>query len=237
MSQQNKLIGAVVVGVVFIHAASAHAEWQGKGELGLVISRGNSEAETINAKADMSTVVDLWKHSVGFSALRSSSANVTTGDRYELHGQSDYKLSDRSYALGALRYENDKFSPFRYQAVASVGYGYKFIDTEATKLETELGVGYRRTEDRLTQETEGDPIVRGGVHFDHKLTANSSIYDRFLVEAGSDNTFLQNEAGIKANINSSLALSVAHVIRHNSDVRAPLKSTDQLITANLVFSF
>jgi putative salt-induced outer membrane protein len=218
-------------------AIQAHAEWKGKGELGAVIARGNTDAETINAKIDMTTEHDPWKHLVGFSALRSTNADVTTGDRYEFHGQSDYKLTETSYALGSLRYENDKFSPYNYQAVASIGYGYKFFDTDATKLAAEIGVGYRRAEDHLTGEVQGDAIARGGINFDYKLTTNSAVYDKFLVESGSDNTYIQNEAGVKANINESLALSIEHLIRHNSNVDPPLRHTDQLLTANLVFSF
>lgn len=217
--------------------AAAQAEWKGKGELGLVLARGNTETETISAKADMVQESDPWKHLVGFSALRSTSGDVTTADRYEVHGQSDYKISQRSYVLGALRYENDEFSPYTYQAVAALGYGYKFYDTEDTKLSVELGVGYRRTEDRLTQEEEGDAILRGGMNYENKITDNTLVYDKLLVESGSDNTFIQNELGVKVAMNASLALSVAYLVRYNTDVDPPLESTDELLTANLVFSF
>jgi len=169
--------------------------------------------------------------------LRSTDHDVTTGDRYELHGESDYKLTEKSYVLGSLRYDSDKFSAYSYQTIASVGYGYKFFDTETTKLATEVGGGYRRSQDRITGEIQSNPIARGSVNFSHKLTMTSEIYDKFLVEAGSNNTFTQNEAGMKVNINESLALSLEHTIRHNSVVKEPLKHTDQLLTANVVFSF
>ena len=47
-----------------------------------------------------------------------------TANRYEGGASAGYKLDERSYIVGALRYENDDFSPFDYQAVASIGYGY-----------------------------------------------------------------------------------------------------------------
>jgi putative salt-induced outer membrane protein len=232
---------AALPGVLIMCTAPALAEWKGKGELGLVLARGNTEQETINAKADMVSESDPWKHLVGFSFLRSTSGDELTGDRYELHGQSDYKLSERSYALGSLRYEDDQFSPYTYQAVASLGYGYKFFNTETTKLDTEAGVGYRRAEDRLSGATQGEAIFRGGVNYEQKLTSNTDIYDKFLVESGESNTFLQNELGIKVAMNASLALSVAYTIRHNTDVNENavpvLEKTDELVTANLVFAF
>jgi putative salt-induced outer membrane protein len=228
-------------GIIGLYASSAQAEWQFKGELGLVLARGNTETETINAKADAISETDTWKHQMGFSLLQSTSSNVKTADRYELHGQSNYTLSEQSYALGSLRYEDDEFSPYAYQGVASLGYGYKFYDTETFKLASETGVGYRRAEDRLTRETQYDVIFRGGMNYEQKVTGNTLLYDKLLVEAGSENTFVQNEAGVKVDMSSALALSVAYTIRYNSQINEAVipvpKNTDQLITANLVFSF
>jgi putative salt-induced outer membrane protein len=228
---------AALVGLSMALSSGAHAEWNGKGELGFVMARGNTNTETVTAKADMSSEADPWKHSVGFSILQSTSEHVETADRYEVHGQSDYKLTAQAYALGALRYERDQFSPYTYQAVAALGVGYKLFDSDTTKLATELGVGYRRAEDRLARQTEGDIIFRGGLNYAQQLTESTHVYDKLLVESGGDNTFTQNELGVKVAINSSLALSVAHVLRHNSDVIAPAKSTDQLVTASLAVSF
>lgn len=226
-----------VAAAAVLAAFPAHADWKGKGELGLVLSRGNSEAETLNAKVDVGTEMGQWTHTVGFSALRASTENVTTADRYELRGQTNYKLTERSFLFGALRYENDEFSEFDYQATASGGYGYKFIDTESTKLVGQLGAGYRISEVRLTGEEQNEAVVRGDVLFEHQLTPTTKILDKFLVEAGSSNTFLQNELAVEVKMTDALALSVAYVVRHNTDVSAGVEKTDQLTTANIVFAF
>ena len=44
-----------------------------------------------------------------------------TANRYEGGASAGFKLDERSYIVGALRYETDDFSPFDYQAVASIG--------------------------------------------------------------------------------------------------------------------
>lgn len=232
----RRILGlTALVGVVAM--APAHADWKGKGELGFVLSRGNSEAQTLNAKVDAGTEVGNWAHSLGFSALRATTANATTANRYELRGQTNYKLTERSYAFGALRYEDDRFSAFDYQATASAGYGYKFIDTATTKLTGQIGAGYRVTELRLTGEKENGVVARGDVMFEHQLTATTKIFDKFLVESGSSNTFLQNELSIQVKMSDALALSVAHAVRHNTEVPVGVRRTDQLTTANLVFAF
>jgi putative salt-induced outer membrane protein len=221
-----------------LSAAPAHAaDWTGKGELGLVLSRGNSDADTLNAKVDVSTEPGQWTHAVGFSALRASTDNVTTADRYELRGQTNYKLTERSYLFGALRYENDEFSAFDYQGTASGGYGYKFIDTETTRFVGQIGAGYRVAEVRLTGDEENEAVARGDILFQHQLTPTTKLVERFLVEAGSSNTFLQNELSVEVKMTEKLALSVAYAVRHNTEAPAGIEKTDQLTTANIVFAF
>lgn len=237
MQQGTRVRVAAAVAACVLAAAPARADWKGKGELGFVMSRGNSDATTLNAKVDVSTEYERWKHSLGFAALRATTSNVTTANRYELHGQSDYKLSERSYVFGALRYEDDQFSAYDYQATATGGYGYKFVDTAATKFTGELGGGYRRAKLTASGETETGAVARGSLNFSHQFTASTQLLDKFLVESGSSNTFLQNELALQVKMSDRLALGVAYAIRHNTDVPAGVDKTDQLTTANIVFAF
>ena len=232
----NKPNGFIVLLAVFA-SGTAQADWSGKGELGGVVARGNTETETINAKIDMTQELERWKHQAGFSMLRTVNDNVTSANRWELRGESDYKLTDRSYVFGALRYEDDEFTDYKYQATASLGYGYKFIDTDRTKLDGKIGAGYRFSELRLTGENANDAIARGQVHFSHQLTGTTAIVDKFLVEAGSDNTFLQNILSLEVKMTDALALGVSYEVRHNTDVLPGTEKTDQIFTANLVFGF
>ncbi len=218
-------------------ALPVQADWQGKGELGGVLTRGNTDTKSLNARLDMTRDTEQWRHMAGFSVLRSTNDDVTSADRWELRGESDYRLTQRSYLFGALRYEEDRFTDFDYKATAAFGYGYKFIDRESTKLDARLGVGYRRSELRISGETEEDAILRGAIDFAHQLTETTRIVDGFLIESGSNNTFLQNVLGIEVKINAALALGLNYEVRHNTDVLPGTKKTDQLLTANLVFEF
>lgn len=215
----------------------AHADWQGKGELGFVLARGNTEATTLNAKTDLTKTIDRWTHGVGFSVLKATTNGVDSANRYELHGQSNFALSDRSYVYGNLRYEDDAFSPFTYQALAGAGWGYKILDGESTKLSTEIGAGYRMLERRLDGESQGDAVARGAVNFEHAFNAATKIYDKFRVESGSSNTQVENSLGVQVKMSDRLALGVDYTVRHNSNVTGTAKKLDQLTTANVVFAF
>jgi putative salt-induced outer membrane protein len=218
-------------------SGTAAADWSGKGTFGGVLARGNTETETINLNLDVENKLDEWTHKAGASMLRTVTDDITSADRWELRGESQYSLTGRSYLFGALRYEDDAFTDYEYQATLSGGYGYRFITNDTTKLEGQIGAGYREAEVRLTGEQQDGIIARGALDFEHKLTTTTLIYDRFLVESGSDNTFVQNALGVEVKINDTFALGLDYAVRHNTDVLPGTDKTDQVLTANLVYGF
>jgi putative salt-induced outer membrane protein len=227
--------------------------WDGMGELGYVSSSGNSRSDSINAKLGFTYEDEEWKHQFGVAGYRQRGEVVVLADpndpssgveelqlsanRYELSGSAARKLDERNRLYTALRYENDDFAAHEYQATLSVGWGHQLIDDENTKLYFEVGPGYRRTKDAVTDEIESGFIGRGMVNYEQALTANTSLLDTFLVEAGSDNTFLQNDLGVKVAMNAKLAIKAGLQHRHNTDVQPGIKKTDRLTTVNLVYDF
>jgi len=220
-----------------ILAPAAQAEWKGKGEAGIVFARGNTDTDAINLKLAMNKEVDRWKHSLDMAALRAATSGITTAERYDAGWQSDYRLSERSFWFGALRYENDEFSGFDYQASANTGIGYKFIATDKVKFSGQAGVGYRRLKNGVTGDTSGDAIATAGVDYENKLTDTTKAIDKFRVESGSDNTLFANYLGIEVKMSTVLSLAVGLDVRSNTNPPAGLKKTDTLTTANLVYSF
>lgn len=222
--------------VLAMVATTAHAEWKGKGEVGVVLARGNSETETANVKLDMATRLERWKHGFGIAALRSSNDSVLTAERYGAFWQSDFAISERSFWFGGLRYEQDEFSGFDYQASATTGYGYKFVDTDTTKLAGQIGAGYRRSRNAVSGATEGDAIATGQLAYEQQLTPSTKLVDKLVVESGSTNTFVAKDLALQVSMTERLALSFGIGVRYNSDPPAGLESTDTLTTVNLVLA-
>lgn len=247
--------------------ALADDGWSGSGELGFAAARGNSKSENLNAKLEFKKEDETWKDHFYLTALRSKGEVTTativdgqvvnvknfdvTANRYEAGASAGYKLDERSYIVGALRYENDDFSPFEYQAIASIGYGYTVLKTQSDELSLEVGPGYKRYQPvdvygpevvdgqplRHGFESEGEIVGRGLIAYKHDFSENTAFVNTLLVEAGSNNRFLQNDAGVQVAINKAFALKVGYQVRHNSDVAPGLKKTDQLMTTNLVYNF
>jgi len=235
MMDRGKWTGACLVVGLCAVSGTALADWKGKGELGASFASGNSENESANAALEMKHTRDKRTNTFGFAGNYGSDGTVTTAERWELRAQSDYAFTDRAYWFGAGRYEDDRFSSFEYQASLSTGLGYKLIDTERTKFWVQAGPGYRFAELRETGESEDGVILRGDLGFEHQLTETTKIVDRFLVETGSDNTYLQNDLGLEVTITGSLALRLGYQVRHNTDVLPGVEKTDTLATVGLLY--
>ena len=232
--------------LILAAAAPAHAQVTGKGEAGLVIASGNTETETANVKFALAHERDKWKNQFGLAGLYASDVEGTTAQRWEVFGQSDYNFSPKTFWFGAARYEDDRFSGFEYQATISTGLGRKFVDTDRTKFVGTAGVGYKVFETRdafdpdtgvLLEEGERgeDVVFRGTLDFEHKLTETTSLIDKFIVEAGADNTFYQNDFSVQVTVTKVLALAVGYSVRHNTDPPIGFEKTDTLTTVNLVY--
>jgi putative salt-induced outer membrane protein len=234
MTSNRQILSGVALALL---AASAQAAWKGKGEAGIVFARGNTEADTVNFKLEMSEEVDRWKHALDMSALRATSGGVRSADRYLAGWQSNYKLNERAFTFGGLRYERDLFSGFDYQATASAGAGYKFFDTDKVKFSGQAGAGYRRIKDGVTGATSGNAVFVAGFDYENVLTATTKVVDKFHLESGSDNTLLSNFMGLEVKMNTTLALSVGLDVRQNTKPPAPRKKTDTISTVNLVYAF
>jgi len=239
---------SIAVAAIALISNQVMADWTGSGQLGVVSAHGNSNNSSANAKVDLTDELESWKHIFGFNALYGEKDNVTSSQRWDTAWQSEYKLTQKTFWFGGLRYEDDKYGAFSYQATVDTGFGYRFYDTDTTKLSAQLGVGFKRSESQtLVQDASGkvvdrihdDPsnrgVVTGGVNYEHQLTGNTKVLNKFLVEAASDNTYLQNSLALQVSMNEHLALSVGYELRENTSPPPDQHRLDSLTTLNLVY--
>ncbi|NBD95765.1 MAG: DUF481 domain-containing protein [Gammaproteobacteria bacterium] len=214
------------------------AEWSGKGEFGFVMARGNSETETLNLGLQFERKSEKWRNDLKLTALRASDEGELNAERYTLGYKSGYNFNAKSYLFGAIRYDQDEFSSNDYQASLSIGYGRQLLDTDSQQLSVEIGPGVRRSEpnDPL-RKTETNVIGRLSSGYAWTISETASLTNDLLVEAGSDNTFAENELALNVAINSRFALKLSGAVRHNTDVDPGVEKTDTLTTANLVYKF
>ncbi|WCE05039.1 DUF481 domain-containing protein [Pseudoxanthomonas sp. JBR18] len=211
--------------------------WAGTGELGFSMSRGNTENDSFVGKLNFAYSSSQWKHSFGASTQYAKDDGEETARRYELFDTSGFRVSDRSYIWGSVRNERDHYTSYEYQWSTAIGYGYEAIKTDKQHLTLEAGPGYRWSKDQGVQVHHNEAIARGLADYSLQLTPTTSLVDTFLVESGSDNTFLKNLFGLQVAMTEKLALKAGLETRHNTEVDEGTKKTDNLTTVNIVYNF
>lgn len=223
----------------------AHAQWAMKTEAGLVAARGNSDTDTANLKLEIKRDFVRWKHRLELGGVYASDSTGTITQRWGVREQTDYDFRDRGFWFVSGRYEEDRFSGFEYQASYGTGLGWRFFDDPVTQLSAQIGAGYKalRSRDSLSADgitlipgrREANAIAQGSIDFEHQLTETTKVLNKFLVESGGHNTFVQNELSLQVKILSSLALAIGYTVRYNTDPPEEFTTTDTLTTLNLVY--
>jgi len=231
--------------------------FNGEGSLGLTYNTGNTETQDLKAGLSLGYAHAQWEHKANLGALQSEENNNKTAERYGLKLQSDYKLpSEIDSLFGTIRYEDDQFSSYEYQASLVGGYGHYFIKTDPTEFKVEIGAGVRQSklkdsvesgagefsgDDRLELTFKGsentEAILHFGLEFSHQLTEQATFTQNLLIEAGNENIYTQSLSALDVKLMGNLALRLALEIRNNSDVNPGTEKTDTTTTMNLVYNF
>ncbi len=217
----------------------------GEGELGFLMTSGNSETESVNGRFGLYYESDRWRHQGQLEAMYSAeekesdtgeSEMVTSTEKYLVSAKSGYKFTENDYAFLTGSYEDDRFSGYEYQTSVSAGYGRRLFKTERMLMEIEAGPGYRYN--RLnSEETEKEAILRAYALFRTQLGEKSDFKQELSVKSGSDQTVTKSVSAIQARIVGALSMKTAFILEHTSTVPEDTEKTDTETSLTLVYSF
>ena len=80
----NSIVATVITLTLFASvAARADDSWSTRSELGFVASRGNTSAQTGNAKIQVIREINRWKYTLDTSGLYGKSQGVATAQHFD----------------------------------------------------------------------------------------------------------------------------------------------------------
>ncbi len=221
------------------HAADAQVidtSWKGNVELGIVITTGNTETETINAKAKVETEREKWRHIAFVESLNSSTQGTATAERFVINGQSDYKFGEHNYFFAMVNYEDDSFSGYEYRVSEAFGYGRRVMNESNLTLDMEAGPGARQSK-LDSGSSDNEYTVRGAVKLAWKVSETSTFTEDLSTDVGEDATITKSVTALTAQVYGSLATKITYTIKNTSDVPVGIKKTDTETAVTLVYSF
>ena len=229
---------------------AAAGSWAAQAQLGLIVTSGNTTTKSGNASFDVAHRLDRWTLSGGGAALYASTGAVSTQQDTTAHVQADLDLSPRTFWFTTARWDRNLFTGFAYQESIASGGGFKFIQTHATLLAAELGVGYRiekpeilttgtlgEVSARAGQPLQRDAVLQGGVNYSHSITDSTKVVNTLLVQYGASDTTTSDNLSLQVKIDASLAVGVGmQLVNNSSPPPGSEKHTDTVVTVNLVYA-
>jgi len=249
------LLGVVAaMGVAGVEAADTgpigpgDPTWAIRGVLGYSKNGGNTDNSAGNLLFHMAHVMGDWKLLFGVDGLYGSTRGETTAQAWDTYLQGNYNITRHLYWYLGGRYDDDRFSGFAYQAAVKTGVGYKFVDTDATKLTAQIGAGYRRLRpeilvrddiggviSRSEQPEESDAIADAGLAFEHNFNQATKIIATATMQSGKENTLTDARVALQVKMSGRLALTAGYKVLDNSSPPPGSGHRDTLTTVGVVY--
>lgn len=222
--------------------------WAIRSVLGYTKTGGNTDNSAGNLLFRAAHVVGDWKLLFGLDGLYGSTKGETTAQAWDAFFQGNYNITPRFYWYLGGRYDDDRFSGFVYQAAVKTGAGYKFIDSDATKLTAQLGAGYRRLRpeilarddigaviSRTEQPEQSDAIFDAGLAFEHNFNEATKLLAAATVQSGKENTLTNASVALQVKMTGRVALTAGYRLIDNSNPPPGSGRRDTLTTLGLVY--
>lgn len=211
-------------------------EWKASAELGYVSTSGNTETDTLNAKASATTEREKWRHKVEITALNTSDAGGATAEKYTAMGQSDYLLKAPNYLFANISHEKDRFSSFEYQTSENIGYGRRVIDESNMKLDLEIGPGARQSKIEGAS-SDNETTVRAALKFEWDISKTSKFNEVLTIDSGEDITITKSVTSLASQIEGNLSMKITYTYKETSEVEVGFDDTDTETAVTLVYTF
>ncbi|ADU65256.1 DUF481 domain-containing protein [Desulfurispirillum indicum] len=237
---RNRFLLATSLAFAFTQASPALAGWSGKNgwsgqaEVGGLFARGNTDADTLNAKSRMRFEEESWRYTVQLEALNRAEDGTTTAERYLGSGQADWKFTNNDYLFGVVRYEKDRFKGYDYQLSEAVGYGRRLLDGPTHELDAEIGAGARQVK-MLSGERDREAIIRGALSWKWRMTDSTRLGEDLLIQSGADNTEIESVLSLTTQMHRQLAVRLSFTVKHQTDVPPNKENTDTITAISLVY--
>ncbi|MFO7993591.1 MAG: DUF481 domain-containing protein [Marinobacter sp.] len=224
--------------------AEGFDNWEGEGELGVLVTSGNSEETDINSRLGLIHEVADWRNTGEFRSSFSESEDTTTTEKYKAELQTDYKFEGSQYVFLRGSYEDDRFSGYDFQSSLTAGYGNRLWQRgERSFLDLSAGGGYRFNKleepDNDGDRDEKEAIARLAGQFDYALSDSALFRQKLSTEVGLDenNTVTESETSLQATVVGNLSMKAAYRVQHVSDEPEGSEATDTQVSLSLLYGF
>ena len=187
-----------IVGVILLLLISVKAYAVDVG-FGAEVDDGDLE---FDLSVDWSKEIGPWQTNIEFDHVIEESDGEQEENLTYINVKQNYQLNDRTYVLGLVQFDSDKFRPgYETRTVLGGGIGYKIYKSDRIKISNEFSVAYLESNDT-------EAIFRNSLWASYKIADKFNATNKFLYESGND-SYTRNEFEINYELAENISVGIA----------------------------
>ena len=188
--------------------------WKGNLELGLNISNGNTDEESLYGKISLKQTVDARVNRIKLESYYGSDDGVMTEQKWSTSVEQTRDVADTPWFF-AYKFEadHDRFANIDYRLIPSVGTGYHWINTDSTILDVKVAGAFQSTHYRDNTSANDEFLFIPGFHFERSLFEKSK-----LIVDGQVFPSFDSDDGFRAKVDASFITPVSDRLSYRISV-------------------
>lgn len=218
------------------------------GELGLMLSNGNSSGESFSGRVDGEHDSLHWHNQLVTEFLykqrdvvdNGETSSEVTAQRFFISAQFNRKLENAHNRLFLYAdYENDRFKGFDYQASLAAGWSTLAWKDNISELKYSIGPGYgfAQADESSSNDNSNGLILRAAMEYKYDVSQHTLLRQFVSLEAGQVSTKSKSETSLSSRIFGALAMKLSFILNHNDAVSDDVASLDTETRVALVYNF
>ena len=222
--------------------ASRLVKVKGEGQIGLSNTTGASNTIGVAASMKLSIETPHWRNAFAVSAEYERENGVTSNDQFVVGYEGNYRFARRFYAVGTVSWERDPSFGYDGRETASLGLGWKVLDSRKLSLALETGPAVRDTSYVAVPEapaySQTDAAARLSAAFAWQIWTKTVFTEDgagFLQSSGGNN--VRFTTAVTTSLFGALKARLSYVAQFESYTPPGIKTLDTATRLSLVYGF
>lgn len=217
-------------------AAKIWQNWKGEGQIGATLSTGNTNSRGLSAGLALARKGLDWNYKFRAQADYQRTNGRTSVERFLTEVEPQYRVSDRAFAYGLARWEQDRVLGYDTRWNVSGGLGYKLIDEKSMSLSLKGGPTWRHT-DYVSGFTDSELTALAGVDFGWQLSPTLRVTQVASTIVGERNMATSSLTSLSAKLTGALSARLAYSAEIDTNPPPGIEKVDTLTRFTLVYGF
>jgi len=165
----------------------------------------------------------LWQHALEGNYIYQERSDIRVRNEGFFSFKENYALTDKGYAIGWLRYDYDELRNDSNRTSLSIGYGYKLLRTDTTKISNEISLG------QMHHNLGWQDVITNSLWFSHKVAKRVTFVNKFLIDF-ADQQYIRNKTELNYQFDEGIILGVSNLYTKDPVI-------DNVTTFNIGASF